>query len=76
MASILVLYHSQEKGHTAQMAEAVADGAKAAGADSILLSGFSVMKFFETIEELLTPLEKANGIRARDPTKTWPELKR
>ncbi|MHC4563626.1 MAG: flavodoxin family protein [Planctomycetota bacterium] len=33
MASILVLYHSQEKGHTAQMAEAVADGARAAGAE-------------------------------------------
>ena len=33
MSSILVLYHSQEYGNTALMAEAVAEGARAAGAD-------------------------------------------
>jgi len=33
MASILVLYHSQEHGNTGAMAEAVAEGARAAGAD-------------------------------------------
>ncbi|MCY2928526.1 MAG: NAD(P)H-dependent oxidoreductase [Planctomycetota bacterium] len=33
MAKILVLYHSQEYGHTKLMADAVAAGAKAAGAD-------------------------------------------
>ncbi|MFO7898930.1 MAG: flavodoxin domain-containing protein [Planctomycetota bacterium] len=33
MASILVLYHSQEHGNTAAMAEAVAEGARAAGAE-------------------------------------------
>ena len=32
MASVLVLYHSQEHGNTRLMAEAVADGAKSAGA--------------------------------------------
>jgi flavorubredoxin len=32
MASILVLYHSQEHGHTEKMAQAVADGATGAGA--------------------------------------------
>ena len=32
MANILVLYHSQEYGHTEKMAQAVADGAAAAGA--------------------------------------------
>jgi NAD(P)H dehydrogenase (quinone) len=32
MASILVLYHSQEHGNTRLMAEAVAEGAKSAGA--------------------------------------------
>jgi len=33
MNSILVLYHSQEYGNTALMAEAVAEGARSAGAD-------------------------------------------
>ena len=33
MASILVLFHSQEKGNTRRMAEAVGEGAQAAGAD-------------------------------------------
>lgn len=33
MARILVLYHSQEVGNTAAMANAVADGAQQAGAD-------------------------------------------
>ena len=33
MASILVLYHSQEHGNTGAMAEAVAEGARAAGSD-------------------------------------------
>lgn len=33
MAKVLVLYHSQEYGHTKQMADAVAAGAKAAGAE-------------------------------------------
>jgi len=32
MASVLVLYHSQEHGNTRLMAEAVAEGAKSAGA--------------------------------------------
>jgi flavorubredoxin len=32
MAAILVLYHSQQHGNTRQMAEAVADGAREAGA--------------------------------------------
>ncbi len=34
--AILVLYHSQEYGNTAQMAEAVAEGARAAGAEVTL----------------------------------------
>lgn len=38
MASILVLYHSQEYGNTAAMAEAVADGARAAGANVTLIN--------------------------------------
>jgi len=33
MRSVLVLYHSQEYGNTALMAEAIAEGAQAAGAD-------------------------------------------
>ena len=33
MATVLVLFHSQECGNTAAMAEAVADGARAAGAE-------------------------------------------
>lgn len=33
MASILVLYHSQQYGNTGAMAEAVADGAREAGAE-------------------------------------------
>jgi flavorubredoxin len=38
MGSILVLYHSQEYGNTAAMAEAVAEGARAAGADVTLVN--------------------------------------
>jgi len=38
MASVLVLYHSQEHGNTHAMAEAVADGARAAGADVTLVN--------------------------------------
>ncbi len=38
MSSILVLYHSQEYGNTALMAEAVAEGARAAGADVTLIN--------------------------------------
>lgn len=38
MGSILVLYHSQEYGNTHAMAEAVAAGARAAGADVTLLN--------------------------------------
>jgi flavorubredoxin len=38
MGSILVLYHSQEYGNTAAMAEAVAEGAWAAGADVTLVN--------------------------------------
>jgi flavorubredoxin len=38
MTSILVLYHSQEYGNTAAMAEAVGDGARAAGADVALVN--------------------------------------
>ncbi len=38
MGSILVLYHSQEFGNTAAMAEAVGEGARAAGADVTLVN--------------------------------------
>ena len=38
MGSILVLYHSQEYGNTAAMAEAVGEGAKAAGAEVTLVN--------------------------------------
>ncbi|HOT90950.1 MAG TPA: NAD(P)H-dependent oxidoreductase [Anaerolineae bacterium] len=38
MSSILVLYHSQEHGNTALMAEAVAEGARAAGAEVTLIN--------------------------------------
>ncbi len=38
MASVLVLYHSQEYGNTKQMAEAVAEGASEAGADVALVN--------------------------------------
>jgi flavorubredoxin len=38
MRSLLVLYHSQEYGNTAAMAEAVAEGARAAGADVTLVN--------------------------------------
>ena len=36
MASVLVLYHSQEYGNTKRMAEAIGDGAREAGADVTL----------------------------------------
>ena len=38
MGSILVLYHSQEYGNTAAMAEAVGEGARAAGAEVTLIN--------------------------------------
>jgi flavorubredoxin len=38
MKLLLVLYHSQEYGNTAAMAEAVAEGARAAGADVTLVN--------------------------------------
>lgn len=38
MGSVLVLYHSQEYGNTAAMAEAIAEGARAAGADTTLVN--------------------------------------
>jgi len=38
MASILVLFHSQEAGNTRAMAEAVSEGARAAGADVRLVN--------------------------------------
>jgi flavorubredoxin len=38
MTSILVLYHSQEYGNTAAMAEAIGEGAKAAGAEVTLVN--------------------------------------
>ena len=38
MASILVLFHSQEVGNTRAMAEAVAEGARSAGADVRLVN--------------------------------------
>lgn len=38
MANVLVLYHSQEYGHTKLMADAVAAGARAAGADVTILN--------------------------------------
>jgi multimeric flavodoxin WrbA len=38
MASVLVLYHSQEYGNTAAMAQAVAEGAKGAGAEVTLVN--------------------------------------
>ena len=39
MTSILILYHSQQHGNTQRMATAVADGARAAGADVIIHNG-------------------------------------
>ena len=38
MSNVLVLYHSQEFGHTRAMAEAVAEGAREAGADVTLFN--------------------------------------
>ena len=38
MAKILVLYHSQQFGNTHAMAEAVAEGAKSAGAEVLMLN--------------------------------------
>lgn len=38
MASILVLYHSQEHGNTEMMARAVAEGARTAGAEATLVN--------------------------------------
>ena len=38
MGSVLVLYHSQEYGNTGAMAEAVGEGAKAAGAEVTLVN--------------------------------------
>ena len=38
MGSVLVLYHSQEHGNTHAMAEAIAEGAKGAGADVTVLN--------------------------------------
>lgn len=38
MGSVLVLYHSQEYGNTAAMAEAIGEGAKAAGADVMMVN--------------------------------------
>jgi multimeric flavodoxin WrbA len=38
MGSVLILYHSQEYGNTAAMAEAVAESAKAAGAEVTLVN--------------------------------------
>jgi len=38
MRSVLVLYHSQEHGNTKLMAEAVADGARKAGAEVTLVN--------------------------------------
>jgi flavorubredoxin len=38
MGSLLVLYHSQEHGNTAAMAAAVAEGARAAGAEVTLVN--------------------------------------
>ena len=38
MKSVMVLFHSQEHGNTGAMAEAVAEGARAAGADVTLVN--------------------------------------
>ncbi|MCP4536487.1 MAG: FprA family A-type flavoprotein [Chloroflexi bacterium] len=38
MKSVLVLYHSQEYGNTAAMAQAIGDGARDAGADVTLVN--------------------------------------
>ena len=38
MGSILILYHSQEYGNTAAMAQAVGEGARGAGADVTLVN--------------------------------------
>jgi flavorubredoxin len=38
MSSVLVLYHSQEYGNTAAMAEAIGEGARTAGADVTLVN--------------------------------------
>ena len=38
MGSILILYHSQQYGNTAAMAQAIGEGARAAGADVTLVN--------------------------------------
>jgi len=38
MGSVLVLYHSQEYGNTAAMAQAIGEGARTAGADTTLVN--------------------------------------
>lgn len=38
MGKILVIYHSQQRGNTKELADAVADGARGAGADVVLIN--------------------------------------
>ena len=38
MTTLLILFHSQEYGNTAAMAEAIAEGARAAGAEVTLVN--------------------------------------
>lgn len=38
MESVLVLFHSQEYGNTAMMAQAIGEGARAAGAEVTLVN--------------------------------------
>jgi multimeric flavodoxin WrbA len=38
MGKILVIYHSQQRGNTKEVAEALADGARTAGADVVLIN--------------------------------------
>jgi multimeric flavodoxin WrbA len=38
MGKVLVIYHSQQRGNTRELAEALADGARTAGADVVLIN--------------------------------------
>jgi multimeric flavodoxin WrbA len=38
MSKILVIYHSQQRGNTKELADALADGARGAGADVVIIN--------------------------------------
>jgi multimeric flavodoxin WrbA len=38
MSKILVIYHSQQRGNTKELAEALADGARSAGAEVVIIN--------------------------------------